>query len=755
MEFAQPEIRRLEELRLGAIEARVDADLELGRHAALVGTLEALSAEHPTRERIAAQLMVALYRCGRQAEALDVYRRTRTHLSEELGPRARARAPGAAGRDPRAVAGARRARGRRGARAAHRSPRSSPASGPSGSSAARTCSIGSRRSGARSSRAARIASCCSPASPASARRASRRGWRATPASRARPSSTGARTPRRSSPTSRSSRRCAISCCTPTSRRSRPPSADLVELSRLVPELCRRLPDLPSPVDVTGGDERYKLFSAAAALLVDAAARAPVLIVLDDLHWADASSLRLLSHLARYSDPAPLLILGTYRDTDLPHAPQLADTLVDLNREHLDERILLDGPRRAGRRRAHRRRDAGGAGRSRADPPAGDPRQPVLPRRDAAPPRRLGGLRPARRSSGAAPRRCSSASGSPTACASSSSGGSRASTGRTGEALMLASVLGQKFDLGALAAVTERAPDELSDALEEALEAGLLSEVAGPPGTFEFSHALVRETLYRRPSSVRRELLHSRAGDGARRALPPARRRARGRARTPLPRRRHARRRRARRALQRHRRPAGARAAGLRGGGGALLARARARGRQRRLARRGEAAPPLRPAARARRGALVRGRPRQRARRLHAGRRRGRRAGRPRVPRPRGARLCGAAALRARGAARAAARRAADARDRRARRRPRPDARAAHGASRRGAAVRRRRRAQARARPRGHRARARRRRPRGARRGPLDVPVRDALARQPAAGASRRGASSSSSPTSSATPRCRP
>jgi predicted ATPase/DNA-binding SARP family transcriptional activator len=84
-DFAQAETRRLEELRLVAIETRIDADLELGRHHELVGELEALVSKQPTREGLAAQLMVALYRCGRQADALEVYRRTRTHLIEELG----------------------------------------------------------------------------------------------------------------------------------------------------------------------------------------------------------------------------------------------------------------------------------------------------------------------------------------------------------------------------------------------------------------------------------------------------------------------------------------------------------------------------------------------------------------------------------------------------------------------------------------------------------------------------------------------
>ncbi len=83
--FARLEVERLEELRLAAGEERIDAELALGRPLALVPELESLAAEHPYRERFRAQLMLALYRCGRQAEGLEVYRRTRTLLSEELG----------------------------------------------------------------------------------------------------------------------------------------------------------------------------------------------------------------------------------------------------------------------------------------------------------------------------------------------------------------------------------------------------------------------------------------------------------------------------------------------------------------------------------------------------------------------------------------------------------------------------------------------------------------------------------------------
>ncbi|HEX5894937.1 MAG TPA: BTAD domain-containing putative transcriptional regulator [Thermoleophilaceae bacterium] len=83
--FAQPEIARLEEMRLSVLVQRIDADLALGRHAELVGELEALVSRHPLQERLRYQLMLALYRSARQAEALEAYRVARRELSEELG----------------------------------------------------------------------------------------------------------------------------------------------------------------------------------------------------------------------------------------------------------------------------------------------------------------------------------------------------------------------------------------------------------------------------------------------------------------------------------------------------------------------------------------------------------------------------------------------------------------------------------------------------------------------------------------------
>src|SRR6185503_18100302 len=83
--FARVEVERLEELRLAALEERIEAELGIGRSAALVPELQTLVAEHPLRERLRGQLMLALYRSGRQAEALQAYREARGYYVEELG----------------------------------------------------------------------------------------------------------------------------------------------------------------------------------------------------------------------------------------------------------------------------------------------------------------------------------------------------------------------------------------------------------------------------------------------------------------------------------------------------------------------------------------------------------------------------------------------------------------------------------------------------------------------------------------------
>ena len=99
-DFARDEIGRLDDLRLSATEDRVESLLQLGRHGELVGKLDALVAANPLRERLRGQSMLALYRSGRQSDALQVYRDGRRLLAERARARARAGAPAARARNP-------------------------------------------------------------------------------------------------------------------------------------------------------------------------------------------------------------------------------------------------------------------------------------------------------------------------------------------------------------------------------------------------------------------------------------------------------------------------------------------------------------------------------------------------------------------------------------------------------------------------------------------------------------------------------
>ena len=111
--FAAPEIARLDDLRLACLAERVDADLACGRHAEVAGEIEALVREHPLRERLHGQLMLALYRAGRQADALAAYRSAREALVDGLGIEPSPMLRDAGGGDPASG----RSRAGRGARA--------------------------------------------------------------------------------------------------------------------------------------------------------------------------------------------------------------------------------------------------------------------------------------------------------------------------------------------------------------------------------------------------------------------------------------------------------------------------------------------------------------------------------------------------------------------------------------------------------------------------------------------------------------
>lgn len=115
-----------------------------------------------------------------------------------------------------------------------------------------------------------------------------------------------------------------------------------ELVRLVPELADRIPDLPAPLRSDPETERYQLFNAVVGLLDDLAADTPVVMVLDDLHWATPPTLQLLRHLVRSKLRAPVLVVGTFRSTDVDEQHPLTEAMADLHRSEAVERVDLVG-----------------------------------------------------------------------------------------------------------------------------------------------------------------------------------------------------------------------------------------------------------------------------------------------------------------------------------------------------------------------------------------------------------------------------
>ncbi len=114
------------------------------------------------------------------------------------------------------------------------------------------------------------------------------------------------------------------------------------LARLVPALRDRLPDLGEPTPLAPEEERFRLLDATSRLLIAISARTPLVLVLDDLHWADRGTIAMLRHVARFIGRNRIMIIGAYRDVELDRQHPLADALGALRRESPYERIPLKG-----------------------------------------------------------------------------------------------------------------------------------------------------------------------------------------------------------------------------------------------------------------------------------------------------------------------------------------------------------------------------------------------------------------------------
>jgi class 3 adenylate cyclase/tetratricopeptide (TPR) repeat protein len=283
-----------------------------------------------------------------------------------------------------------------------------------------------------------------------------------------------------------------------------------ELTRLVPTLRRRTPGVPSPLASDAETERHLLFRAVVGLIVEASMICPMVIVLDDLQWADSASLQLLRHIVATSEPMRLLVIGLYRDNDLSSSDPLVETLAALRREPHVSRIELGG---FGDAEVVAFFEAA-AGHD-LDDDAVALAHAVYRETDGNPFFVSEVLRHLAETG-----------------AILQDGGGRWTTrhdltnlslpdsvrevigarlGRlgklAGDVLSLASVIGREFDLELLGAVTGSSVDELLDILDAARAAALVRELPEGPGRYTFAHALIQHTLYADLGATRRAHAH--------------------------------------------------------------------------------------------------------------------------------------------------------------------------------------------------------------------------------------------------------
>ncbi len=287
-----------------------------------------------------------------------------------------------------------------------------------------------------------------------------------------------------------------------------------QLGELVPSLRQRLGDLPDPENADPEIARHLLFRSVVGLLKTIASHNPAVLVVDDLHWADADTLQLLRHLAGALEPRRFLLIATFRSSEFPSVHQLTETLAALQRQPGVGRVELSGLAD---------RDV----LTFVETTTGhalDDTEIVLAhelfRETDGNPFFLGELLSHLAETGAMGERRRGEKGGPSE-ASRPAGSSSlphsvrqviaARVANLGEParriLLFAAVIGREFDVELLAAVADLDQDELIDALEAACAASLVNELLQTPGNFRFAHALIQRALYASLGVSRRAQVH--------------------------------------------------------------------------------------------------------------------------------------------------------------------------------------------------------------------------------------------------------
>lgn len=497
--FARAEAARLEARKVVAAEDRLEAQLQLGKHRTVVAELEAAVEMYPLRERPWSLLMLALYRSGRQAEALRAYAAARRRFVHELGvepsPALRAleaeilaQSPSLDWRPPAQVVAGALASDELVGRQAELDALTAALAGAHAGRGSLVLLSGEAGIGK-----TRLAE---ELTAVAARSGARVAWARTFESEGGPPFWPWIQVVRS----------LLRSVAPAILGEAVAAGD--ELGHLVPELRRQLgpaePAQSPPGD--GAAARFRLFEAVTRLLAGAAAEQPLVVVFDDVHWADPLSVRLLVHLGTRIADAGLLVVATYRDPEGHECGPLVDALGELARLRAVHRLPLRG--------LTRDEVEAFMARAGADAPAPDQVAAVHARTEGNPffVAELTRLMAAE------------ALTDPEAVPTGVRDVVRRRLARLPEPtrtfLVTAAVAGRDFALDTVADAGRIDLDEALARIQPAVATGMVSEDGARPGRFRFSHALVRDTVYREISALRRARLHAEVGQALAR-LPDA------------------------------------------------------------------------------------------------------------------------------------------------------------------------------------------------------------------------------------------
>ena len=502
--FADSEVRRWEETRLLAVELLMDADLAAGRHGDVVAELHRLVGAHPLRERLRGQLMLALYRAGRQAEALEVAHAGRRILAEELGldpdPALRELEGSILRQDPSLAAPAPQVAAASGGAAPDAPPR---AAGGSGDLVGRheERDVLGRGLAAASARTGRVVLIGGEPGIGKTRLAEafadvagdRVVWGRCHDTEGAPPFWPWRQVLRS-----------LAADLDDATLQSLLGIDAGVVADVVPEVGPRLAleAVSRPADAEAA--RFHFFDAVTRLLVETAAAGPLVIVLEDLHWADESSLALLRFVVGAVRGSGLLIVATYRSVAVGDPTLLTGTLGALAREPVVERLVLRGL------------DRDGCGALVNDVLGAAPADELVDQVLA----RTGGnplfiihlaqlLRPAL--DRPEDMRSLVRDHVPPAMADLIELQVSGLAEVTRRLLEVAAVVGREVELGLLLEIQPMSFDEALSAMDEAVATGLVAE-ADLAGSYAFTHSLMREAIVARLGRSRAARLHGQVGD---------------------------------------------------------------------------------------------------------------------------------------------------------------------------------------------------------------------------------------------------